>query len=343
MDNSKPAVPENILVQKKAIKRLSNTFSLALILEQFVGVLALIFGAILIFLLRFGVFHQSSHVSFQKMFDFLSQSDNNDAIGSFFNLICYFTYMFVTFVIIAAILRQNPFKVIPFKFKKVKFLPILLVFGLLVSIIGEQYSSFSDALLNFFNLKVNLEQFNFPTNPTALVFYVLSVSVFAPFCEEFIFRGLIMQNLRKYGDFFAVIVTALMFGVLHGNFEQTPFAFVVGIALGFTVLETGSVFAGIILHCLINSTSVIFGAISTYAGDNLANVIYLIYIAVIVALSVVSVILLKKRGYLKRAYKKYLEKPSRPQKAFIMYSLTPGFIIFASFYFLTCLISLTHR
>ena len=47
----------------------------------------------------------------------------------------------------------------------------------------------------------------------------LATAVVPLFVEEFLFRGVILSQFRKYGDVFAVIASALLFGLLHRNFS----------------------------------------------------------------------------------------------------------------------------
>ena len=61
---------------------------------------------------------------------------------------------------------------------------------------------------------------------------LLSTAVVPSLVEEFACRGIILGALRKYGDGFAVLVSAILFGLMHGNFDQMPFAFMVGLVLG---------------------------------------------------------------------------------------------------------------
>lgn len=149
-----------------------------------------------------------------------------------------------------------------------------------------------------------------------------------------------MQNLRKYGNFFAVLVSSLMFGILHGNLEQTPFAFVVGVILGLVVIETGSIFISMLLHCCINSISLIISAIAYYGTDDLSNRIYAVYIIIICALAVISVVSLKNKHFFKGIRERYFLKESSVPQTFNTFIKTPGFIIFVSVYAVIILLSL---
>lgn len=80
------------------------------------------------------------------------------------------------------------------------------------------------------------------------------VAVAAPVFEELIFRKLLLQPLRRHGDWFAIIMTALMFGLYHGNFDQMPYAFVVGVLFALLAVNTNSVIPSMILHLLNNAS-----------------------------------------------------------------------------------------
>ena len=337
-ENSAALSKEKSKADKKYIKRMSKSFSIPLLLEQVFGVFILIAVCITMMFIRTVVFHQPSF-SLKTFAEFLGQSNNSDWLTNFFSLFSYFACMFVVFVLIAALLKQNPFKTIPMKITHPELILPLIAIGMLVSIIGDLYANYFQSILQVFNLQVVLDQFSFPDNVPALIVYFFTLSIFAPFCEEFIFRGLIMQNLRKFGDFFAVLISSLLFAILHGNLQQTPFAFVVGFALGFAVIETGSIFVGILLHFSINTVSLIFTGISFYAGDKISNITYFIYIAVIVVLSVISVISLKKKNFFKGISKRYFDYTVSVPQAVGVFVKTPAFIVFLVFYCLSMLLT----
>lgn len=73
----------------------------------------------------------------------------------------------------------------------------------------------------------------------------------APIAEEILFRGLIQGTLRPYGKRFAIFGSAFLFGMFHGNLVQTPFAFAVGLVLGYTA-ETYSLLWSVVLHAFNN-------------------------------------------------------------------------------------------
>ncbi len=79
----------------------------------------------------------------------------------------------------------------------------------------------------------------------------LYVGIIGPIVEELVYRGFAMRCLEKHGKVLAVIVSSIMFGVMHGNLPQAVFAFFVGLVLGYVAIEY-SIIWSIVLHILNN-------------------------------------------------------------------------------------------
>ncbi len=90
-------------------------------------------------------------------------------------------------------------------------------------------------------------------------FGVVSMVIVAPFTEELLFRGAIEGHFLKQGKspVFAIVVSSLFFGIIHGNPAQMPFAFLIGLLLGWLFYRTGSVVPGFICHVINNGIAVI--------------------------------------------------------------------------------------
>ncbi len=94
-----------------------------------------------------------------------------------------------------------------------------------------------------------------PQTPMELLINVLYVAAIPALVEELAFRGIALGVLRKYGDRFAVIASSVLFGLLHGNLIQIPFAFCVGLIMAYTVVRTGNIVPAIIIHFINNAMS----------------------------------------------------------------------------------------
>lgn len=83
---------------------------------------------------------------------------------------------------------------------------------------------------------------------------VLMLAVLAPVMEEVLFRGILLEAVReKYSSGRAIVVSALMFGVIHIIPQQVVNAFVIGLILGFIYVRTDSLWPVIIIHALNNA------------------------------------------------------------------------------------------
>ena len=97
---------------------------------------------------------------------------------------------------------------------------------------------------------------------------ILSVVVCAPILEEILFRGLIFESCReRFGSGVAVLVSASLFGLVHGVPVQIINAFVVGLIFGYIYLRTGSLLSVILLHVVNNGIAYISLAFFGDAAD----------------------------------------------------------------------------
>lgn len=86
---------------------------------------------------------------------------------------------------------------------------------------------------------------------------ILAFAVVAPVAEEFIFRRLLLDRVRIFGDGAAILIGGAAFGLFHGNLNQTLYAFVLGAVFSAIVLLTNRLRYTIGIHMLINGISVL--------------------------------------------------------------------------------------
>ncbi|HBU12008.1 MAG TPA: hypothetical protein DEB31_04575 [Clostridiales bacterium] len=84
-------------------------------------------------------------------------------------------------------------------------------------------------------------------------FSIFTICFFGPVIEELVFRKLLIDRLARYGEWVAVFMSALLFGLFHGNFLQFFYAFGLGLAFGHLYYKTGRIWYTILLHCVINT------------------------------------------------------------------------------------------
>ena len=89
---------------------------------------------------------------------------------------------------------------------------------------------------------------------------LLSVSVFAPFFEEWLCRGMILRGLLgKMKPAWAIVISALFFAFIHMNPWQALPAFLLGLLFGYVYYKTGSLKLTMLMHCVNNTFSVLIG------------------------------------------------------------------------------------
>ena len=90
--------------------------------------------------------------------------------------------------------------------------------------------------------------------PFPLMLFIMAV--LPATIEELVFRGISYGGYRKAGTkFMAVMLSALLFGIMHMNLNQALYAFVLGIFLALLVEATGSLFASMLFHFIYNAQS----------------------------------------------------------------------------------------
>lgn len=90
--------------------------------------------------------------------------------------------------------------------------------------------------------------------PEDFVLLHLTLALVPAFCEEFLFRGLICGRLLPYGKTVAIIGSAVLFGLMHGNLGQLFYTTMAGVMLGWCYAETRSIWPGVLAHMLNNLT-----------------------------------------------------------------------------------------
>ena len=79
--------------------------------------------------------------------------------------------------------------------------------------------------------------------------------IYAPVFEELIFRKVLLDKLRPFGDVTAILFTGFAFGLTHMNFGQFFFATAVGFVFGYVMIKTNRLIYPILMHFAYNSFS----------------------------------------------------------------------------------------
>ena len=164
----------------------------------------------------------------------------------------------------------------------------IFVSSLGISFIALVVSNFVTSMIiiifQFIGFEFDGGYYEAPTNIPEFLLQVVSIAIVPAFAEEFAVRGVLLQSLRKYGDVTAIFISALLFALMHGNFNQAPFAFIMGIVIAYFVIVTDSLWTGIAIHCMNNFYALIVSVLSEYAID-------FIYLVVVMSINVIGCLL----------------------------------------------------
>ena len=174
----------------------------------------------------------------------------------------------------------------------------LLIFAALMCCMVGNYATnfFSTFVESIFGIRFVSPTDEFTITGGATFFLrVVQTAVLPALIEEFAVRGVVMQPLRRYGDRFALLMSAFVFALMHGNMVQIPFAFIAGLAIGYAVIATGSMWTGVLIHFCNNLIAVCSEAAYDLLPEETAALITLGLMALVFAVGLVCAIVYAKR------------------------------------------------
>lgn len=101
---------------------------------------------------------------------------------------------------------------------------------------------------------ISLPEFMAPEIFSGSLAAVVLVALIAPLTEEFFFRGLVLRGLVfHHGAKKAIVVSALLFSIAHGNPPQLVPTFLIGLLLAWVTLKTQTLVPALVIHFTNNS------------------------------------------------------------------------------------------
>lgn len=144
---------------------------------------------------------------------------------------------------------------------------------------------------------------------------LIMTAILPAICEETAHRGMLLKSLSGYGYKKAIIISALLFGLLHLNIEQFFYATIIGLYLGYLSILCDTIYPAIIIHFMNNgigvlmsyatSNNVPLNAMFTWIDYSLINnpIIGLIFVICLIVLLVFALKALTKRLFKETAIK----------------------------------------
>ncbi len=176
---------------------------------------------------------------------------SSDAVNELFTIFLYLAAFLLPYLVYAHMVRF-PYREIP---HDPPYPPVLFActgVALGVSLAGSVLTAMVASVFALFGLFSPPIPMHLPADSFAAFLFVINTVILPAFLEEFVNRGIILGSLRRFGDRLAVVVSAALFALLHRNMTQIPHAFLMGLALGFFVVKTHSLWTGIFIHLMNN-------------------------------------------------------------------------------------------
>ncbi len=176
------------------------------------------------------------------------------------NELCAYT---LPLIILASMFKKERADFIPDRTYQPFFLEALLMFlaslaaGAAGTIVTNAINSVVDSIFGTGEIEKAFAGME-PQNGGQFAIYAFCICIVAPIVEEFLFRDILLKPLRAYGDFTAAVVSGLIFGLYHGNFDQFAYAALVGFFYSVIAIKYNSIAPTVFLHAM-NNTVVTFG------------------------------------------------------------------------------------
>ncbi|MCM1330871.1 MAG: CPBP family intramembrane metalloprotease [Ruminococcus sp.] len=129
-------------------------------------------------------------------------------------------------------------------------------------------TSLITAILENFGLTGRTVDLSATTSFGANLFMFFYACLLGPVLEELLYRGILLQSMRKYNERFAIFLSAVIFGLMHENYQQFILGFLLGIPLAVVTIKYNSLIPSIITHILVNTTASVSNVIMQYFAPN---------------------------------------------------------------------------
>ena len=162
---------------------------------------------------------------------------------------------------------------------KINFKVILISFGLglLAFFVNIAISTLFNGILSFFGYSQPVSvstgyESMFPNWATFLI-QLNTVAILPAICEEFLHRGVLLNGLKEIGIKKTILISSLMFGLLHFNINQFFYATILGMLMALVSVVSKSIYPAMIIHFTNNAISVYLSSAESYGwfGKNFYN------------------------------------------------------------------------
>lgn len=211
--------------------------------------------------------------------------------------------------------------------KKGTFLPFVLI-GIGFCAFSNIAMSLASSVFEWLGVDYAVDFGDSPKGIFGFLLSLIATAIVPALVEEFACRGILLGLLKKHGTTFAIVASSIAFGIMHGNFEQIPFATLVGLILGYIYVKTESIWCCVTVHFVNNSISVILTYLGDFVSANITNLIYVVYLILAMLAALIGVMLVSKRDEQQFEIEDQKDENITLKQKYIWFFTSPAIVLF---------------
>lgn len=211
-------------------------------------------------------------------------------------------------------LRHNPKRLVkkakirPINFKSIL---ICLVIGMIAFLLNIAVASIFSGIIAFTGYEPALgigDGLSHDYSTGSFLFEVAMTAILPAICEEYMHRGILLYEVRGVGIKKAIIISSVLFGLLHFSIDKVFYTTVLGMLIAFVAVTTRSIVPAMIIHFVNNFLNVYleFASVNNWFGgkfydwingflnSNSMFITFIVCFAILVLLCVLLIYLISK-------------------------------------------------
>ncbi len=153
-----------------------------------------------------------------------------------------------------------------------------------------------------------------PSTLTGIILFIVYLSIIPAIFEELLFRKVILNGAKQFGNIFAILFTSILFGMFHQNLQQVLGTALIGMVLAIVTIKTGDIKTSMCIHFTNNLFATLGQIVSTQMVNGEMTIVSLVCISlilVIVIFVIIGLVLLVKALITKKGILKTLDKEDK--------------------------------
>lgn len=166
-----------------------------------------------------------------------------------------------------------------FGYSKIGFMPIIIsiLIGIVCYFLNMFIASFFSSIISLCGYE-SVPQFSGGSGDYSVMSFILqviSVALLPAICEETAHRGLLLNGLKPMGIVRAMLISSLLFGLMHLNINQFFYATILGFIISISVVSSKNILPAILIHFMNNflSTYFSFASHNNWVGGDIPTLI----------------------------------------------------------------------